>query len=133
MTYDSKKDAKRLAVLIAKLADDKKSNDIVALDVSKVANFTDFFVICTGGTARQVKAIQDSIREGVKDEFGILPARTEGAEEHSWLLLDYGDCVVHIMQPDVRSYYRLEELWQDGDALKLEFAERPAQATATFN
>jgi ribosome-associated protein len=103
----------RLARQIVELMDDKKALDIVALDVRGLANFTDYFIICTGRTDRQVKAIHDGVREGMKAEFDMLPIRTEGERERSWTLLDYGDCIVHVMLPDIREYYRLEQLWGD--------------------
>ncbi len=114
----------------AALADDKKAEDIVALDLRGLANFTDSFLICTGRTDRQVKAIHDAVREGLKEQFGILPDRTEGEDERAWLLLDYGDCVLHIMQPDVRGYYRLEELWSDAPGVELGLPPAPAQPVA---
>lgn len=127
----------RLARQIAELMDDKKALDIVALDVRGLANFTDYFIICTGRTDRQVKAIHDGVREGIKAEFDMLPIRTEGERERSWILLDYGDCMVHVMLPEVRDYYRLEQLWADAPRLVLEFAggedtpEGPNVAAAT--
>lgn len=114
----------------AHFADDKKAESIVALDLRGLANFTDYFVICTGRTDRQVKAIHDAVREGVKERFGLLPDRTEGENERAWLLLDYGDVVVHIMQPDVREYYRLEQLWQDAQAVELGLPAASAQPVA---
>lgn len=116
-----------LARRAAALADDKKALEIVALDLRGLANFTDCFLICTGRTDRQVKSIHDAVREGLKKEFGLLPDRTEGEDERAWLLLDYGDCVIHVMQPDVREYYRLEELWSDARAVDLGLPATPAQ------
>lgn len=111
-----------LARRIAELMDDKKAVDIVALDVRGLANFTDYFIVCSGRTDRQVKAIHDAIREGMKDDFEMLPVRTEGERERSWILLDYGDCIAHVMLPEVRDYYRLEQLWGDAPELKLELS-----------
>jgi ribosome-associated protein len=114
----------------ARLADDKKAVDIAGLDLRGLANFTDCFLICTGGTERQVKAIHDSVREGIKERFGILPDRTEGENDRAWLLLDYGDCVVHIMQPDVRGYYSLEDLWRDAKRIDFGLSDPPVQPAA---
>lgn len=111
-----------LAREIAERMDDKKALEIVVLDVRGLANFTDFFIICSGRTDRQVKAIHDGVREGMKDEFEMLPIRTEGERERSWILLDYGDCIAHVMLPEVRDYYRLEQLWADAARLELELA-----------
>lgn len=118
----------RLARQIAELMDDRKALDVVALDVRGLANFTDYFIICTGRTDRQVKAIHDGVREGMKAEFDMLPIRTEGERERSWILLDYGDCIVHVMLPDIREYYRLEQLWGDAPRVAIEFAPRDDDA-----
>lgn len=126
----SQVDPMELARRAAHLADDKKAEDVVALDLRGLANFTDCFVICSGRTDRQVKAIHDAVREGIKEEFGLLPDRTEGEAERAWLLLDYGDCVVHIMLPDVRGFYRLEQLWQDAKEVELGLPAPPAQPVA---
>lgn len=107
---------------VAELMDDKKALDIVVIDVRGLANFTDYFVICTGRTDRQVKAVHDAVREGVKADFGLNPLRTEGERERSWTLLDYGDCIAHVMLPEVREYYRLEQLWGDAPRLPIVFA-----------
>lgn len=112
----------RLARRVAELMDDKKARDVVVLDVRGLANFTDYFVICTGRTDRQAKAIHDAVREGMKKDFEINPIRTEGERERSWILLDYGDCIAHVMLPATREYYRLEQLWGDAPRLPIEFA-----------
>ena len=96
---------------IATLAADKKAIDVVALDLRGASGFTDAFVVCTGNTERQVKAIHDSIHLGLKDVDGLLPRRVEGATEARWILMDYFDVVVHIFTPETRDYYRLETLW----------------------
>ncbi|MFY9487523.1 MAG: ribosome silencing factor [Solirubrobacterales bacterium] len=118
-------DGERLARAIADLMDDKKAVEIVVADVRGLANFTDYFIFCSGRTDRQVKAIHDAIREGMKGEFGINPIRTEGERERSWILLDYGDCIAHVMLPDVRDFYRLEQLWGDAPQLALELTPQP--------
>jgi ribosome-associated protein len=99
-----------LAQRIAGYAADKKAIDIVELDLREVG-YTDFFVVCTGNTERQVKAIHDGIYEGLKHDHGILAGRVEGVSEARWILLDYLDVVAHVFTPDTRSYYRLEQLW----------------------
>ena len=103
----------QLAENIAALAADKKAVDVVELDVRRVLGYTDFFLVCSGNTARQVKAIHDGIHQALKDEHAILPRRVEGVREASWILMDYLDVVVHIFTPDTREYYRLEQLWGD--------------------
>jgi ribosome-associated protein len=73
--------------------------------------YTDYFVICTGNTERQTKAIHDAIHLELKGSPGLLPRRVEGDRQARWILMDYLDCVVHIFTPEARSFYRLEQLW----------------------
>jgi ribosome-associated protein len=103
----------RLATTIAAYAADKKATDIVVLDLREVAGYTDFFVIVSGGSDRQAKAIHDAIHLGLKKTHGLLPRRAEGLAEARWILMDYLDVVVHVFTPEARSYYRLESLWGD--------------------
>jgi ribosome-associated protein len=116
----------RLATTIAALAADKKADDIVALDLRGVAGYTDFFVIASGNTDRQTKAIHDSIHVALKNEHGLLPRRVEGLTEARWVLMDYLDVVVHVFTPETRDFYRLESLW--GDVPRREFD--PAELVA---
>ena len=106
----------RLAEQIARYAADVKAIDLVELDLRDVLGYTDYFVICSGNTDRQTKAIHDRINEGMKKEHGILPRRVEGLAEARWILMDYLDVVVHVFTPDAREFYRLEQLW--GEAPK---------------
>jgi ribosome-associated protein len=101
----------RLAELIGAYAADKKALDIVGLDLRGVLGYTDFFVICSGNTDRQTKAIHDGIHLGLKNEHGLLPRRVEGLNEARWILMDYLDVIVHVFTPDARAFYRLEQLW----------------------
>ena len=101
----------RLAELVVGQAADKKAIDIVELDLRGVLGYTDFFVVCSGNTDRQTKAIHDGIHLGLKKEHGILPRRVEGLNEARWILMDYLDVIVHIFTPDARAFYRLEQLW----------------------
>jgi len=100
-----------LARAIAGYADDKKAQDILELDLRGVVGYTDFFVICSGTSERQVKAIHDGVHEGLKKEHRMLPRRVEGLPEARWILMDYLDVVVHVFTPETRDYYRLEQLW----------------------
>jgi ribosome-associated protein len=109
-------DPPKLADLVAGYASDVKAQDIVELDLRGVLGYTDYFVIATGGTDRQVKAIHDRIHEHMKKDHGLLPRRVEGLAESRWILMDYLDVIVHIFTPDAREYYRLEQLW--GEAPK---------------
>ncbi len=105
-----------LAGEICRYASDKKALDIVEIDLRGVVGYTDYFVICTGNTERQAKAIHDGIHEGCKREHSLLPRRVEGTGSASWILMDYLDVVVHIFTPTTREYYRLEQLWGEAPA-----------------
>ncbi len=96
---------------IVRYAEDKKAHEVVALDLRGVLGYTDYFVLCTGNTARQTKAIHDGIMEGLKREHQTLPRRVEGASKADWILMDYLDVVVHVFTPETREFYRLEQLW----------------------
>jgi ribosome-associated protein len=112
----------QLAENIAALAADKKAVDVVELDVRRVLSYTDFFLVCSGNTARQCKAIHDGIYQTLKDEHGVLPRRVEGLREARWILMDYLDVVVHIFTPEARDFYRLEQLWGEVPARVMESA-----------
>jgi ribosome-associated protein len=101
----------RMAELIAGWAADVKAIDPVELDLRDVLGYTDYFVICTGNTDRQAKAIHDRIHENMKKEHGLLPRRVEGLGEARWILMDYLDVIVHVFTPEAREFYRLEQLW----------------------
>jgi ribosome-associated protein len=106
-----------LAVTIAEYAADRKALDIVQLDLRGIIGYTDYFVICTGRSDRQTKAIHDAIHQGMKSEHGLLPRRVEGLSEARWILIDYLDVIVHVFTPEMREYYRLEQLWGEAPAL----------------
>ncbi|HEY1274269.1 MAG TPA: ribosome silencing factor [Thermoleophilaceae bacterium] len=111
------RDSAALAERIAAIAADKKAIDIRVIDLRGIVSYTDFFVICSGNTERQTKAIHDAIYQELKQaDDRLLPRRTEGDRESRWILLDYLDCVVHIFTPDARDYYRLEQLWGEAPA-----------------
>ena len=109
----------RLAEVAAGLALDKKAIDVVALDVREVLGYTDYFLVCSGNTDRQTKAIHDGIHEGMKKDHGLLPRRVEGAQEARWILMDYLDVVVHVFTPETRAFYALERLWGEVPARAL--------------
>jgi len=115
----------RLADAVCRCASDKKALEIVEIDLRGVVGYTDWFVICSGNTERQTKAIHDGIHEGLKHEHALLPRRVEGVARASWILMDYLDVVVHIFTPATREYYRLEQLW--GEAPARAFAGDAAQ------
>ena len=109
-------DSANLAERIAEIASDRKALDVRVIDLREVVSYTDYFVICSGNTERQTKAIHDAVYRTLKDEEGLLPRRAEGEREARWILLDYLDCVVHIFTPEAREYYRLESLWGEAPA-----------------
>ena len=96
---------------IAGYAADKKAIDIVELDLRGVLGYTDFFVVCSGNTDRQAKAIHDGIHHGMKHEHGILRAASRALAEAHWVLMDYLDVVVHVFTPETRASTALEQLW----------------------
>ena len=104
-------DPAALARVITDFAADKKAIDIAELDLRGVLGYTDFFVICSGNTDRQTKAIHDGIHHGLKKDHGLLPRRVEGLGEARWILMDYLDVIVHVFTPEAREFYRLEQLW----------------------
>lgn len=110
----------RIAQLAAAFAADKKAIDLRILDLRGSSSYTDFFVIGSGGTDRQIKAIHDNVHERLKKEHGLLPRRVEGLAEARWVLMDYFDVIVHLFVPEVRDFYRLEQLWGDVPRLEVE-------------
>ena len=101
---------------ICRHAEDKKAGEVLELDLREVLGYTDWFLICTGNTERQTKAIHDAIYEGLKREHELLPRRVEGLASGDWVLMDYLDVVVHIFTPATREFYRLEQLWGEAPA-----------------
>lgn len=101
-----------MARLIAELLEDKKAEDILVLDLRPDRVIADFFVIATGTSDRNLKALAQHVRVELKDKHGIMPASMEGIAESGWVLLDYGEIVVHIFLEEKRQYYDLEGLWR---------------------
>ncbi len=100
-------------------ADDKKAHDLVALDISEIASFASYFLLCTGDSSRQMQAIADEVEKRLKAN-GIRPSHVEGYQNSEWILMDYIDLVVHIFSKAARAYYDLERLWRDGKRLDTE-------------
>jgi len=112
-------DPKELAVQAARAAEDKKGRDVLILDITKISVVADYFVLSSGNSSTQVKAIADHVEEKL-EEAGIKALRREGIREGHWILLDYGDVVVHIFQQEDRDYYNLERLWGDAQVVNYE-------------
>lgn len=107
-----------LARRMVDLISDKKGEDIVLMDLRQVTPIADYFVIATGSNERLLNALIDHLREEVKKEAGgKIPIRTEGKGPNGWVLMDYGDVVVHLFSPQMRNYYDLESLWADANVL----------------
>jgi ribosome-associated protein len=109
-------------VSVIEAARSKKAFRIRLLDVSAIASFTDTFAFMCGGSDRQNRAVADAIEEALKIA-GVRPLSTEGAQNGNWILLDYGDFIIHVMDEETRSFYNLEGLWSGGRELQL-----PAEA-----
>ena len=118
-------DSEALARRIAAVADAKKAEHIVALDVRGLVGYTDFLVICTARNERQAKAIHEEVHQRLKRDQGVLPVSVEGEADARWVLMDYLDCILHVFVPELRERYRLEVLW--GEARRLELG---AESTA---
>ena len=121
------RDSEALVRRIAAIADEKLGEELLALDVRELVGYTDFLLICTARNERLAKSIGDEVRERLKREDGLLATRVEGEEESRWLLLDYLDCVVHVMVREMRDRYRLEQLWGEAPKLELGLGEGPAR------
>ena len=106
------------------MASDKKSENIIVLDMRKVVNFCDYFVVASSTSSRQVQAIADGIAEGL-DKIGIQVHYKEGLKSSLWILLDLGDVVAHIFETQAREFYGLEHLWQDAARMDWNKKKRP--------
>jgi ribosome-associated protein len=111
-------DSKKLALLCRELADNKKAEDIVVLDVRELSSITDYFVIASGTSEPHLRAISDEIMNRLREEQGVRPRAVDGNLQTAWLVLDYFDVIVHIMRQEVRDHYDLETLWGDAPRVK---------------
>jgi ribosome-associated protein len=124
--------SEQLARHLAEIADAKKAEDVIVLDMRELVAYTDFLAICTARSERQARAIVDEVRLRVKRETGVLPGGVDGGGEAGWTILDYLDCVLHVFTPEARERYGLEELWRDAPRLELDLdaPEAPSAASA---
>jgi ribosome-associated protein len=104
---------KELALACAKAADEIKAENIRILDMHGVSNLTDYMVVCTGASMPQLRAILRNVAEKVDEEHGVKPVYSEGKADTRWVVLDFIDVMVHVMDQELRGYYSLEELWKD--------------------
>jgi ribosome-associated protein len=116
---ESRIGADELARLCVRLAEDKKAEDIVVLDLRGISSFTDFFVICSGTSEPHLKGINSGIREGIREHAQISPLASEGSVASQWLVMDYSGVLVHIFLQKKREFYALESLWSDAPRLNL--------------
>ena len=104
-------DSKELATKVAEILDSKKGIDIETIDVSEKTTLADYFIIASGNSTTQIKALTDEVEYVLKNEYGIFPDHIEGRSGDRWMLLDYKDVVIHIFHPEERANYNLEMLW----------------------
>lgn len=109
-----------LARIAGQAAADKLANEVIALDVSEQVVITDIFLVCSGDSERQVSAIVDGVEESLLKERRRKPLRREGERDARWVLLDYGDIVVHVQHAEDRAFYALERLWRDAPVIDLQ-------------
>ncbi|MBD2329161.1 ribosome silencing factor [Alkalinema sp. FACHB-956] len=121
---DSADPIDQLALLAAEAADDRKAGDIVLIKVGEVSPITEYFVMATGYSKVQVRAIANAIEDKIKETLDRKPLRNEGLSEGLWACLDYGDVVVHVQMPSEREYYGLEAFW--GHAERIPFVPKAA-------
>jgi len=110
---------KERVIQLINAALERKAKDLTVLKVKEFSSFTDYFIICSGSSDRQVKAIADSIEKRLK-ESGIVPLGIEGRQSGGWILMDYGDAVVHVFHEPVREFYDIERLWSDAPGMTVE-------------
>lgn len=111
-------DSKKLALLCRELADNKKAENIVVLDVRKLSSVTDYFVIATGTSQPHLRAIVEEVSSKLRDDHNLRPSRSEGSSSGTWVVLDYFDVIVHVMHTETRKHYDLEGLWGDAKSVK---------------
>jgi len=111
-------DSKQLALACRALADNKKAENLIVLDVRELSTVTDFFVIATGSSEPHLRAIENEILDGLRKEHELKPVHTEGSAQSNWIVADFFDVIVHIMKADVRAHYDIEGLWADAAQVK---------------
>lgn len=123
-------DSKELTLACMKLADNRKGEKIVALDVAKITSVADYFVICSGSSEPHLRAILNEIRDNVFDKYHLHPNSMDGIAGGGWVVLDYYDVIVHVMRSDIRERYDLESFWGDARRLTLEDMVEPEKKKA---
>lgn len=111
-------DSKKLALLCRELADNKKAENIVILDVRKLSSITDYFVLASGTSEPHLRAITNEVTDKLRDEYHLRPRAVDGDNQATWQVLDFFDVIVHVMRSDVRDKYDLESLWGDAPRVR---------------
>lgn len=106
--------SKEKCITICKLLSQKKAGDILYIDVAEKTPLCDYFLVCSGRSSTQVRALAEHVEEKLEKDFGELPRRKEGVREGRWAVIDYADVIVHIFNDEERDFYNLERLWEDG-------------------
>jgi ribosome-associated protein len=123
-------DSKKMAMLCRELADNKKAENVVILDVHKLSSVTDYFVVASGTSQPHLRAIEEEISSKLRDDYDIRPRAVDGSVAGSWIVLDFFDVIVHIMRADVRERYDLEGLWGDAGRLTKPARKAPGRKAA---
>lgn len=123
--------SEQLARNLAAIADSKKAEEVVVLDMRELVAYTDFLAICTARSERQAKAIVDEVRLRAKREAGLLPGGVDAGGDAGWTILDYLDCVLHVFTPEARERYDLEDLWHEAPRLQLDLGAPGAPEAAS--
>ena len=118
-------ESKKLALLCRDLAENKKAEHVVILDVSKISTITDYFVIATGSSEPHLRAIMNEITDSLRDEHNVRPRAIDGELQTAWQVLDFFDVIVHVMREEVREKYDLETLWGDAPKVKTKATAKP--------
>jgi len=123
-------DSKKLAIFCRELADNKKAENILVLDVHEISSITDYFVIASGTSEPHLRAISDEITDKLREQHKVRPRAVDGTLQAGWLVLDFFDDIVHLMRTDVREHYDLEGLW--GDAPRVKPRRKRAKSAASM-
>lgn len=105
--------ARDRAILAAQIADEEKATDVLVLEVAPISSIADYFVLANGSNRRLVRRLAEAIEVKIGEKFGERPVRVEGAREQEWVLIDYGDMVVHVFLDEIREFYEIERLYND--------------------
>ncbi|OEF96255.1 ribosome silencing factor [Desulfuribacillus alkaliarsenatis] len=120
MTIQAKEQNLQTVEVITKLLDEKKAEDMVVLNIEGLSVIADYFIVCTGRSVTQVKSLADHVEDTLKQKHNIMAKGIEGTQEGKWVLLDYGDIIVHVFRQEEREFYNLERIWADARQIPLD-------------